>query len=120
MVYDPQLQSGDEGTEVLLYKNGEEVGQVLVNYQTSWLIWDITSLYDVGDNIFSISCRGEKVDLAIFVTTEGSRDLSLVQAESLLANYSSTGRSNDEILANRSRFISSTGSTEAVLSGFNW
>ena len=120
MVYDPQLQAGDEGTEVLLYKNGEEIGQLLVNYQTEWLIWDITSSYEVGANVFSISCRGEKVDLTVNVITEGSRDLSLVVPESLLANYSTTGRSNDEIISNRNRFASSVGNSEAILSGFNW
>ena len=123
MIYDPLVQDGDEGAEVLLYKNGTEIGQVLVNYSDhEWISWDITSLYEVGTNIFSISCRGVKVDLTVNVTNEGSRDLSLAESGALLANYSSTGRSNDETLSTRTTLTSSTalGNYSATLANFNW
>ena len=123
MIYDPLVQAGDAGAEVLLYKDGTEIGQVLVNYSDhEWISWDITSLYTVGTNIFSISCRGVKVDLVIEVTNEGSRALNLAEEGSLLANYSTTGRSNDEIASNKIAFTSSTalGNYAATLSNFNW
>lgn len=123
MIYDPLVLDGDEGAEVLLYKNGTEIGQVIVNYSDhDWISWDITALYDVGPNIFSISCRGVKVDLNITVTNEGSRDLSLAESGSLLANYSTTGRSNDEILSTKTTFSSSTAlaNSTATLTNFNW
>ena len=123
MIYDPLVQDGDAGAQVLLYKNGEEIGQVMVNYSSSgWISWDITSLYSVGTNVFSISCRGVKVDLTIEVITTGSRNLSLAESSALLANYSATGRSNDEILATRNTFTSSTNlwNSSATLSNFNW
>ena len=123
MVYDPLVRDGDAGAEVLLYKNGTEIGQVVVNYSDhEWISWDITALYDVGPNVFSVSCRGVKVDLNIEVTNEGSRDLSLAESGSLLANYSTTGRSNDEIASTKITFTSSTAlaNSSATLTNFNW
>ena len=123
MIYDPLVQDGDEGAEILLYKDGTEIGQIVANYSDhDWISWDITALYTVGTNVFSISCRGVKVDLTILVTNEGSRDLSLAESGSLLANYSTTGRSNDEILSTRATFDSSTalGNYSATMTNFNW
>ena len=91
-----------------------------LSYSTDgWAEWDISAIYEVGMNQFSIACRGVKKDFSIFVTTEGSRELGLVKESSLIMNYTSAGRSNLELKTNRIIWKDSKGS-QAALSGFNW
>jgi len=91
-----------------------------LSYSTDgWAEWDISAIYEVGANQFSIACRGVKKDFTVNVTTEGSRELGLVKESSLIMNYTSSGRSNLELKANRSIWRDSKGN-EATLSGFNW
>ena len=124
MVYDPLITSSDAGAKVFLYKNGEEISQLTVPYTTTgWVEWDITDLYDLGKNLFSISCRDQKIDLEITVTSDGAKNLDLVKPSQLLANYSASGRSNSEISSMRNIFSSSiikNFENQAILRNFNW
>lgn len=124
MVYDP-LVGETIPANVSLYKNGQLISEVAVDYassmSTGWAEWDISNAYDVGSNVFSIVCRGAKKDVEIYVTNEGARDLSLKQPNSLLINYTSAGRSNLEIKSKRKIWSDTTGHTDsATLTGFNW
>lgn len=122
MVYDPQAINSGLASEVTLYKDGALIGEMEVDYSTTaWNEWDISSLYTVGNNVFSIICRGSRKDMDIFVTEEGSRDLSLAQSGSLLENFSSAGRSNSEIKSTRNEWNDLSGhGYAATLTGFNW
>lgn len=123
MVYDPINYRSGLPAEVHLQRNGKDVSQIDANYSDNgWLIWDISNVYEVGNNEFSINCRTKTVSLSVFVTTEGSRDLGLEAESSLLVNISTAGRSSSEIKSQRSIFQSSV-NTENVninLNNFNW
>jgi hypothetical protein len=98
MVYDPQAASTGSLATLILYKENVEVGQMDVEYSpTTWLTWDISDLYTIGNNNWSIACRTAKADITNYVTTVGSRDLSLAEEDSLMVNYTTAGRSNNEI-----------------------
>ncbi len=123
MVYDPQVDARDAAAAITLYKDSEIVSEVQYQYkpELGWIEWDISSLYSVGNNTFSIVCRGIRKDINIYVTEEGSRDLSLVLSESLLENFSAAGRSNTEITSSRVKWIDATNNAyEANLINFNW
>lgn len=123
MVYDPQADARDAAASITLYKDGEIVSEVQYQYkpEDGWIEWDISSLYTVGNNTFSIVCRGIRKDINIFVTEEGSRDLSLALQETLLENFSAAGRSNTEITSSRTKWVDITANAyEAGLNGFNW
>ena len=66
-----------------------------------WYVLDISAMYEVGTNTFSIACRSEKKDVTVEVTTEGSRDLGLTKEASLALSYTSAGRSNMEIKSSK-------------------
>lgn len=123
MVYDPISYRSGLPAEVHLQKNGRDVSQIDANYSdTGWLIWDISNIYEVGTNDFSISCRTRTVNLTIYVTTEGSRHLGLEAESSLLININTAGRSSSEIKSQRSIFESSVNSENVSinLNNFNW
>lgn len=106
MVYDPVKALTGSKTEVNLLDTliNEEISTVYPQYSnssTSWLTWDLTENYHVGNNIFTIQCGTASKDIIFSVTTEGSRDLGLVDSGVLRLNLSSTGRSNEESLAKR-------------------
>ena len=122
MVYDP-LKGKTLPAAVSLYRNGQLLSEVSVDYSVSeWAEWDISNAYEIGDNTFTIVCRGAKKDIEIFITSEGARDLSIAQAESLLINYTTAGRSNLEVKSKRNVWQETTGHfpTPATLTGFNW
>ena len=125
MVYDP-LAGVTLPAAVSLYKDGQLISEVSVDYGASassgWAEWDISNAYEVGNNMFSIICRGAKKDIEIYVTNEGARDLSLAQQEALVINYTSAGRSNLEIKSKRKVWTDETGHypDPATLTGFNW
>ena len=123
MVFDPINYANGLPAEVHLYKESAEVSQINTNYSDDgWLIWDISNLYEIGDNNFSISCRTTKVDLSINVTTEGSRDLNLEDESALLVNLTAAGRSSDEISSQRNLFKSTVNADtiNVNLNNFNW
>ena len=120
MVLDPEAYKSGLPATIQLYKDGVMLNEFNLSYSTDgWAEWDISAIYEVGMNQFSIACRGVKKDFSIFVTTEGSRELGLVKESSLIMNYTSAGRSNLELKTNRIIWKDSKGS-QAALSGFNW
>ena len=120
MVLDPEAYKAGLPATIQLYKDGVMLNEFNLSYSTDgWAEWDISAIYEVGANQFSIACRGVKKDFTVNVTTEGSRELGLVKESSLIMNYTSSGRSNLELKANRSIWRDSKGN-EATLSGFNW
>ena len=106
-----------------LQKDGRDISQIDASYSDDgWLVWDISNVYSVGPNDFSINCRTVKTSLLINVTTEGSRDLGLTSESSLLLNISTAGRSSSEIKSQRT-ILQSTVNTETTtinLNNFNW
>ena len=106
MVYDPVKAATGSKAEVNLLDTliNEEISTVYPQYSntsTAWLTWDLTENYHIGNNIFAIQCGVASKEITFNVTTEGSRDLGLVDAGILKLNLSSTGRSNGESLAKR-------------------
>mgnify|MGYP000379798937 FL=1 len=93
---------------------------------SEWYVLDISAMYEVGTNIFSITCRSEKKDVTVEVTTEGSRDLGLTNEASLALSYTSAGRSNMEVKSSKETWNATKATTgydehpAATLTGFNW
>ena len=123
MVYDPISYRNGLPAEVHLQKDGRDISQIDASYSDDgWLVWDISNVYSVGPNDFSINCRTVKTSLLINVTTEGSRDLGLTSESSLLLNINTAGRSSSEIKSQRT-ILQSTVNTETTtinLNNFNW
>lgn len=120
-VYDPATSGNgrDDYFSVYIYKRGALYSEVSRKYTAgSWLTLDLTESYDVGNNDYTIVCGTSSKPINFYVTTEGSRDLGLVQTDSLAMNFSATGRSNDEISVNRPVWTS--GSYVAQFNNFNW
>ena len=121
MVYDPISIKQGLSAPVQLYKNGIIVSELSLEYSTTnWLSWDISSIYEVGQNIFSIICRGARKDVIVNVTEEGSRDLSLAKKDSLLENFTAAGRSSLEVKSSRGVWKDLINQTPANLINFNW
>jgi len=121
MVYDSVNERNGAPTTVDFYKNGSQVSSELVRYSADgWLYWDVTTLYDVGENEFMISSGATSKRINFSVTTEGSRDLSLVNQSALDINFDSMGRSSTEIAATRGIWKSKVKDYSAVLNNFNW
>ena len=120
MVLDPEAYKSGLPATIQLYKDGVMLNEFNLTYSTDgWAEWDISAIYEVGANMFTIACRGQKKDFIVHVTEEGSRALGLVKESSLIMNYTSAGRSNLELKAARSIWKDSKGA-EATLTGFNW
>ena len=121
MVYDATNERNGAKTTVDFYKNGSLVSSEDVRYSNDgWLYWDVTTLYDLHDNDFMISCGAASKHITFYVTDEGSRDLSLTQQAALRVNFDSMGRSSTEIASTRNVWASKVGSYNAVLNNFNW
>jgi hypothetical protein len=58
-------------------------------------------LYQVGENRFTITSGVSSKEVVINITTEGSRDLSLKNQNSLVMNFDASGRSSKEVKSNR-------------------
>ncbi len=128
MVYDPVKALTGSKTEVNLLDAliNEEISTVYPQYSSSsisWLTWDLTENYHVGNNIFTIQCGTVSKDIVFNVTTEGSRDLGLVDSGILRLNLSSTGRSNEESLAKRTTWAYTDVDNReytTTFNNFNW
>ena len=121
MVYNINNELTGAPTEVDFYKNGSLVSTESVRYSADgWLYWDVTTLYDVGENEFMITCGATSKRINFDVTTEGSRDLSLVNQSALMMNFDSMGRSSTEIASTRGTWKSKTRDYTATLNNFNW
>ena len=128
MVYDPAKALTGSKTEVNLLDTlmNEEVSTVYPQYSSSsntWLTWDLTENYHVGNNIFTIQCGTASKDIVFDVTEEGSRNLGLVDSGTLKLNLSSTGRSNEESLAKRTTWSYTDADNHVyttTFNNFNW
>lgn len=128
MVYDPVKANTGSKAEVNLLdsKFNEEISTVYPQYSSTsneWLTWDLTENYHVGDNVFTIQCGITSKDINFSVTTQGSRDLGLVDAGILKLNLSSTGRSNEESLAKRTTWAYTDpdgNEYTTTFNNFNW
>ena len=120
MVYDINNERTGASTTVDFYKEGSQVSSETVKYSNDgWLYWDVTTLYDVGENEFMITCGSTSKRITFSVTTEGSRDLSLVNQSALQMNFDSMGRSSTEISATRGIWKSKVKDWSANLNNFN-
>ena len=119
-VYDPKSVNISAAAEIQLYREGVllTTNNTQYNADGNWLTWDLTELYKVGTNHFSIRCGVTTQDITFNVTTEGSRDLGLAQTEALMMNLSATGRSNDESADKRA--VWSNGRYNTTFNNFNW
>ena len=128
MVYDPEKARTGSKAEVNLIDSltNEEISTIYPQYSntsTNWLTWDLTENYHVGNNVFTIQCGITSKDISFQVTTEGSRDLGLVDAGILKLNLSSTGRSNEESLAKRTTWEYTdvdNNTYTTTFNNFNW
>lgn len=119
MVYNPTTEGSGLKTTVNFKKNNVVIASQEVQYGTNWLTFDATAFYDIGANTFAVSCGVASQDISFVVTTEGARDLSLVNQDAIVLNFDSMGRSNSEPLATRKVWSSSKGTYTASLNGFN-
>ena len=108
--------------EISIWKNGSLYSQITRKYVPgSWLILDLTESYEVGDNTFEIHCGDASKTIEFNVTTEGSRDLSLKNQNSLVMNFDASGRSSKEVKSSRGTWTSNLRETyTAELTDFNW
>lgn len=128
MVYDPAKVATGSRAEVQLIDSilNEEIATVYPQYSSSsidWLTWDLTESYHVGANRFLIQCGTENKEINFNVTTEGSRDLGLVDSGALILNLSSAGRSNEESAAKRAAWgynYEDEIITTTTFKDFNW
>ena len=132
MVYNPQTEADNQKTDVYLYYS-DDGGVNFTELPTSpmqvfytggaWHQWDVTNIYKADEgagklNIFRLSVGGTVRDVDLYVTTDGSRDLGLVNENALLVNLNSVGRSNAETSLSRSNWASGTHAME--FNYFNW
>ncbi len=126
MVYSAVAEAQGATVEVSLYHNNDLLNTEERRYVSgSWLSMDLTPYYEfiedgTKDNKFSLVCGSASKTIEFVVDDRGARDLSLVYSNRLRMNYDSIGRSNKEIRANRSKWISSTNGYQAELKNFNW
>ena len=128
MVYSPAAALSGSTIEVQILQDGALYDTAEVEYGNKWLTIDFTSRYEVGENHFSLVSGTARKDIDFFITSEGARDLSLKHKNELELNFSSLGRSNKQIKANRVKWVSEgnpvitnpTNNYEAQLNNFNW
>lgn len=121
-VYDP-LNNGNATVEY--YINGEYLRSDDVTYVPGqWISWNIPE-YIVGDNTFTIVCRG--VEKTFEVTVVRNDSLNLDAIDGAVIYLTPKGRSNTEKLSLRKKWTNkATGDQsnlnigEVQLSGFNW
>ena len=118
MVYNPTTEGSGLKTTVNFKKNNVVVSTQEVQYGTNWLTFDATAYYTVGANTFTVSCGVASQDVSFVVTTDGARDLSLVNQDAIVMNFNSLGRANSEPISTRKTWTS--GSYTANFTGFNW
>lgn len=120
MVYNSIAAATGANIEVQFLQDGVLFDSVEITYGTRWIALDLTARYVVGENHFSIVSGGTRKDINFTVTSEGARNLDLVHNNELKINFSSMGRSNKQIKANRANFVSSAEPYAAKLNNFNW
>ena len=131
-VYNPITEKQHTTTSVNLLQEREPIpnSPIEISYSPNeWLQWDISSLYKINGiqdtlNNFSISCGAVRRDFEFIVTSKGSRDLGLVNENSLQLNLSSAGRSNNEEASVRNNWLYTDENNHTTyytsFDNFNW
>lgn len=126
MVYSAVAEAEGSAVEVSLYRNNDLLNTEEHHYSSgSWLSMDLTPYYEfiedgVKQNTFSLVCGSATKTINFEIDDRGARDLSLKYPNRLRLNYDSIGRSNKEIRANRTKWVSKVNNYEAELKNFNW
>lgn len=129
-VYDPQHSDA----KVVLYKgntyynNTEEDSTLSITRDEaspSFSIWEITNAEIGNSNNYALSCgeEGRNVRYEISFSVEETDKLKLALQDNLVLNFDATGRSNQESLTNRRKWINPIGKYSkytGTFSGFNW
>lgn len=127
MVYNPIDVFNGRGSTVRFYLNGLQLSELELEYNNlDWHYWDITDLYELGDNLFTISSGAASAEVRINVTDVGARDLSVRYAkdnpQAILINLNAAGRSSNELPSVRGVWENggSRKQIQPALEGFNW
>ena len=120
MVYNREAISQGQTLEVQLLKDGAYLDSQEVTYSSSWHSFPLTTLYDIGENHFTLVCGSVSRDIDFVVTESSSRNLELSQKSNLKMYFDAAGRSNNQILSKRQKWFASVGNYEAKLNNFNW
>lgn len=129
-VYDPQHSDA----KVVLYKgntyynNTEEDSTLSITRDEaspSFSIWEITNAEIGNSNNYALSCgeEGRNVRYEISFSVEETDKLKLALQDNLVLNFDATGRSNQESLTNRRKWINPIekySKYTGTFSGFNW
>lgn len=129
-VYDPQSSTA----KVVLYKgntyynNTEEDSTLSITRDEaspSFSIWEITNAEIGNSNNYALSCgeEGRNVRYEINFSVEETDKLKLALQDNLVLNFDATGRSNQESLTNRRKWINPIekySKYTGTFSGFNW
>ena len=124
MVYSPIEAKAGRAASVLFFKDGLQISEGEYTYkknQDAWEYWDISAIYEVGNNLLAIQQGITSKEINIYVTEEGSRQLDIQPTNFLRLNFSAAGRSNSELKSQRTIWTSTgISKVSAQLSGFNW
>ena len=129
-VYDPL----NRDAKVILYKgntyynNTEEDSTLSITRDEaspSFSIWEITNAEIGNSNNYALSCgeEGRNVRYEINFSVEETDKLKLALQDNLVLNFDATGRSNQESLTNRRKWINPIEKYSKYIgkfSGFNW
>ena len=129
-VYDPQSSTA----KVVLYKgntyynNTEEDSTLSITRDEaspSFSIWEITNAEIGNSNNYALSCgeEGRNIRYEINFSVEETDKLKLALQDNLVLNFDATGRSNQESLTNRRKWINPIekySKYAGTFSGFNW
>lgn len=129
-VYDPQ----NSDAKVVLYKgntyynNTEEDSTLSITRNEaspSFSIWEITNAEIGNNNNYALSCgeEGRNVRYEISFSVEETDKLKLALQDNLVLNFDATGRSNQESLTNRRKWVNPIekySKYTGTFSGFNW
>lgn len=129
-VYDPL----NSNAKVILYKgntyynNTEEDSTLSITRDEaspSFSIWEITNAEIGNSNNYALSCgeEGRNVRYEINFSVEETDKLKLALQDNLVLNFDATGRSNQESLTNRRKWINPIekySKYTGKFSGFNW
>lgn len=129
-VYDPL----NSNAKVVLYKgntyynNTEEDSTLSITRDEaspSFSIWEITNAEIGNSNNYALSCgeEGRNVRYEINFSVEETDKLKLALQDNLVLNFDATGRSNQESLTNRRKWVNPIekySKYTGKFSGFNW
>lgn len=114
--------SPDKTTEIEVnyFKGSNLVTSREVSYRADTILtWNITD-YGLGENAYTIYCGNQFLPIN-FNVIESDRDMDILPG-GLVLNLDSSGRSNQESAATKTKWISknTTANTEVIFKDFNW